>query len=127
MHVVFFVVEDSARKNFFEVGLQDAVLAGVVAHQGLPVLALDRTALVGAHEGPLRRERGLDAILEMLSDQMILKFAVLVLRSGTEPANHADVSGLGEDPFFRHFVLHFVCYFYVFRTKNCSNLFFLFN
>jgi hypothetical protein len=33
------------------------------------------------------------------------------------------VSGLGEDPFFRHFVLHFVCYFYVFRTKNYSNLF----
>jgi hypothetical protein len=30
MHVVFFVVEDSARKNFFEVGLQDAVLAGVL-------------------------------------------------------------------------------------------------
>ena len=39
----------------------------------------------------------------MAPDKVVLKLAVLVLCRGLEPAHHADVAGLGEDPLLGHF------------------------
>lgn len=67
MNIIFLVVEKSAGENFFEIGLENAVLSGVVTHQGLPVFTLHRAAFVRTHEGSSGGQRGFNAVLESIT------------------------------------------------------------
>ena len=102
MYVVLLVVEYSTGQDFLEIGLQDPVFACVVSHECLPVLPLDCAAFVGAHERSASGQGCLDSILKVLPDEMVLQLTVLVLRPGSEAADHADVASLGKNSLLWH-------------------------